>query len=70
MFAKIKTIFENRNTSFYRNFDQQPLIYIMDNSILIEPIHLQESIRMKRLKRGRVQKYRHVINQSKQGERQ
>ena len=35
LFAKIKTIFRDRNTAFYRNLTGNPLKYKMDYSILI-----------------------------------
>ena len=33
-------IFSDRNTSFYRNFDQQPLEYKIDKFILIVSIYV------------------------------
>ena len=41
LFAKIKTIFRDRNTSFYRNFlTDFPLKYKMDNPILFVSIFM------------------------------
>ena len=50
LLLKMKTIFKDRNTSFYRNFDQQPLkIQNVDDSILIVSICMGLATRMKRV---------------------
>ena len=46
-----KTIFRDRNTSFYKIFDWQPLKIQMDYSILIVSICMGYSVRMKRVNR-------------------
>ena len=40
MFAKMKTIFGDRDTLFYRNFDQQPLKIKIDYSTLVVSIYM------------------------------
>ena len=49
LFAEVKTIFRDRNTSKFGNsLSCDPLRYIMDNPIRIAFIHIVESIRIQR----------------------
>ena len=49
MFAKIKTIFRDRNMSFYRNIDREP-IKIQNGQFHYYCVNMYGKIRMKRIK--------------------